>query len=114
MINKKYRDISMKNRVISVILALLLLGVSSLSISQTLVRSEPIIGGNLCHYSDGSVIRSNGYCQRSQKNQDQQTSQRNSNRSNRLIRIEPIVGGARCHYADGSIVTRRGDSNCPG
>jgi len=104
----------MKNRMFSVILVVLFLGGSSLAISQTLVRSEPIVGGNHCHYSDGSVIRSNGYCQRSQQNQEQETNQRNSNRSNGLIRIEPIVGGARCHYADGSIVTRRGDSNCPG
>ena len=103
----------MKNFKASLMLGAILITGANIATSQTLIKSESIVGGNLCHYSDGSVIRSSGYCERSLRNQQEESESRRDNRSNALIRTEPIVGGARCYYADGSVVTKRGDSYCP-
>ena len=98
---------------------ILFFGITTGSNAQTLRKTEPIVGGALCHYSDGSVIRKRGdsYCERSLKRQVEDDNRKNQNRSNNrsksLIRTEPIVGGARCYYSDGSVITKRGDSYCP-
>ena len=98
---------------------ILFFGITSGANAQTLRKTEPVVGGALCHHSDGTVIRKRGdsNCERSLKRQlrddNRKNQSRSNNRSKSLIRTEPIVGGVRCYYSDGSVVRKRGDSYCP-
>lgn len=105
-------------RLVSIAL-ILFFGITTGSNAQTLRKTEPVVGGALCHYSDGSVIKKRGdsYCERSLKRQrddnEEKNQNRRNNRSKSLIRTESVVGGARCYYSDGSVISKKGDSYCP-
>jgi len=53
-------------RLVSIAL-ILFSGITTGSNAQTLRKTEPVVGGALCHYSDGSVIKKRGdsHCERS-------------------------------------------------
>ena len=97
---------------ILIFFSIIALSQSRYSSAQTLVGSDPIIGGVICHYSDGSSIRKSGdsYCERNKRNASPNYSR---SLSKYLLRIEPIVGGARCYYSDGTVTRISGSSNCP-